>query len=564
MRFTDQQLIDHLKISGIIKPDGRINGKLVEHWARHHPVLPDWWVAYIDRTSFLGLSARNDQRIHSLEHNITEIVKCKHCAQVSVKFTSRMQGYKPFCGHKCAQASPETQMRKEVTMIKKYGVKSAGLSPTIRAKQKATCMERYGSATPFQSTEIQQKVRDNTFEKYGVASTALLPDIKARQIATRQSRYGCDFLFQSTDLQSKIEASTRLENGGRTVSQRHISPEVMAKLENVDWMTNVYSNQTLSSTHIAMHLLHGEVTDTTVLRHLHLHGIPIRKDQFRSSAEITIADFVQSFVPCEVSNRSIISPYELDVVVPTKNIAIEYNGLYWHRESHVGKDKHLLKTQLCEKAGYVLFQILEPEWYYHRSATESLIKRALGASPNIYDVDHCIAYPISRRDADWFFTENSITGISNQSKYFYGVRVDRDLIAVLALGNIEENHTVKIDNFSYAIDAYVPGLLRHLLIAFSEQHSIVNVIHETDRRLPEQYVEESGFKLIYTTPPVGYYFSTASKTPFLCSPNKFTKANIAEFVPNFDGQKTLYENMLENKFDRFWDCGTSVYEWQPA
>jgi hypothetical protein len=473
-----------------------------------------------------------------------------------------MQGYKPFCGRKCAQASPETQSRKEATMIKKYGVKSAGLSPTIRAKQHATCIERYGSATPFQSDKIQQKVRDNTFEKYGVTSTALLPDVKAKQLATRQSRYGHDFPFQSVDIQDAIEANTRLENGGRTLSQRHISLEVMAKLENVEWMTNAYTNQTLSSTHIATYLLHGEVSDTTVLKYLNQHRISIRKDQFRSSAEIEIANFVNSLVPCEVSNRSLIHPYELDIVIPTKHIAIEYNGLYWHRESHVGRNKHLLKTQLCEKSGYTLLQILEPDWYYHRSATESLIKRALELSPIKYDVNDCAAYPISRRDADWFFTENAITGISNQSKYFYGVRVNRQLIAALALSGID-NNIVRIDNFSYATDTYVPGLLRQLISSFCKQHSIVKVIHQTDRRLPEQYARESGFELVRTTPPVGYYFSTASKTPFLCSPNKFTKANIADVVPKFDEQKTLYENMLENKFDRFWDCGTSVYEWLP-
>jgi hypothetical protein len=473
-----------------------------------------------------------------------------------------MQGYKPFCSCKCAQASPDTQLRKEVTMLEKYGVKSGVLSPTIRAKQRTTCMDRYGSATPFQSAKIQQKVRDNTLEKYGVTSTALLPDVKAKQLATRQSRYGHDFIFQSVDTQDAIEANTRLEYGGRTLSQRHISPEVMDKLENVDWMTNAYVNQTLSSTHIATYLLHGEVTDTTVLKYLNQHCIPIRKDQFRSSAEIEIANFINSFVSCEVSNRLIIHPYELDVVIPTKNIAIEYNGLYWHRESHVGKNKHLLKTQLCEKSGYTLLQILEPEWYYHRSATESLIKRVLDVSPTKYHVNDCTAYPISRRDADWFFVENAITGISNQSKYFYGVRVDRQLVAVLALDGIN-NNVVRIDNFSYAIDTYVPGLLRQLMASFCKQYNVTKVIHQTDRRLPEQYVEESGFKLVHTTPPVGYYFSIASKTPFLCSPNKFTKANIAAVVPDFDEQKTLYENMLDNKFDRFWDCGTNVYEWLP-
>jgi len=53
------------------------------------------------------------------------------------------------------------------------------------------------------------------------------------------------------------------------------------------------------------------------------------------------------------SERSLIAPKELDIVIPSKGIAIEFNGLYWHSEAS-GKDRnyHLDKTKACEAKGY--------------------------------------------------------------------------------------------------------------------------------------------------------------------------------------------------------------------
>lgn len=54
-------------------------------------------------------------------------------------------------------------------------------------------------------------------------------------------------------------------------------------------------------------------------------------------------------------NKTIIKPLELDFYIPSENIAIEFNGIYWHSEITGQKNKnyHLNKTELCEKQGIV-------------------------------------------------------------------------------------------------------------------------------------------------------------------------------------------------------------------
>ena len=43
-------------------------------------------------------------------------------------------------------------------------------------------------------------------------------------------------------------------------------------------------------------------------------------------------DVIKSLYSGEIVEncRNIIKPYELDIYIPKKKIAIEYNGIYWH------------------------------------------------------------------------------------------------------------------------------------------------------------------------------------------------------------------------------------------
>ena len=51
-----------------------------------------------------------------------------------------------------------------------------------------------------------------------------------------------------------------------------------------------------------------------------------------SRQQIEVFELVKSlgYADAESSTRQIIKPLELDIFIPSKNFAIEYNGLYWH------------------------------------------------------------------------------------------------------------------------------------------------------------------------------------------------------------------------------------------
>lgn len=122
---------------------------------------------------------------------------------------------------------------------------------------------------------------------------------------------------------------------------------------------------------------HGDFS-ATASGHMRGQGCPKCRPK-GSSPENELADFVESLGFEVVRNcRSIISPLELDVVVPELRIAFEFNGIFWHSEQ-AGKKHwyHQQKTQKSRRAGYRLFHVYESDWDFRRSEVQALISHIL-------------------------------------------------------------------------------------------------------------------------------------------------------------------------------------------
>ena len=81
-----------------------------------------------------------------------------------------------------------------------------------------------------------------------------------------------------------------------------------------------------------------------------------------SKPENEVAEFVQSLIPNTQivrNTRSIISPLELDIYIPDKKLAIEFDGILWHSEGVGNKPKkyHIIKTMACKEKGIKLIHI---------------------------------------------------------------------------------------------------------------------------------------------------------------------------------------------------------------
>lgn len=100
-----------------------------------------------------------------------------------------------------------------------------------------------------------------------------------------------------------------------------------------------------------------------------------------SKKEDDLFAFVQTIRPdAEQSNRKLIAPKELDIVVPALKLAIEFNGVYWHSDRRSAAHAANTKRLACAAIGYRLITIACEDWERRRPQMEQLLRHALGAS----------------------------------------------------------------------------------------------------------------------------------------------------------------------------------------
>ncbi|MBP3314006.1 MAG: hypothetical protein J6K84_05075 [Oscillospiraceae bacterium] len=101
-------------------------------------------------------------------------------------------------------------------------------------------------------------------------------------------------------------------------------------------------------------------------------GCPIcTSERHTSFPEYAIVYYLQEY-GLEVIHSCKEKGYELDVYIPFKKIAIEYDGYLWHREK---VEKDLEKNRKCEKDGIKLYRIREGLLSLNSSSRDYVVQR---------------------------------------------------------------------------------------------------------------------------------------------------------------------------------------------
>lgn len=192
-----------------------------------------------------------------------------------------------------------------------------------------------------------------------------------------------------------------------------------------------------------------------------------------SKAEQAIADFlILQGLDVEQSNRKLIGK-EMDIYIPEKKTAIEYNGLFWHSE-RVGKGKsknyHYDKWLAAKNAGIHLIQIWDDEWNRNPEQVKAMLLHKLGISnqEKVFARKTFVS-KLVKPDVESFLNTHHIQGYASGS-YYLGLRDKEtaELVAVMTLRKAA-NNTLNI--VRYATSRNVAGgftrLLNHAELAFS-------------------------------------------------------------------------------------------------
>lgn len=179
---------------------------------------------------------------------------------------------------------------------------------------------------------------------------------------------------------------------------------------------------------------------------------------FVSAAENDIAGHLRSLgLNVETTVRRFPNIHELDIFLPDLNVAVEYNGLYWHSEEK-GRDRdyHKNKHDACAAQGIRLIQVWEDDWRDRRRVVERMLAHKLGVSSEakVYArATTIVDMPLA--DSQTFFEENHIQSWTSGTHYLGLRTADGTIVAAMILKASGRGRELRLER--YATSCHVIG-----------------------------------------------------------------------------------------------------------
>lgn len=165
-----------------------------------------------------------------------------------------------------------------------------------------------------------------------------------------------------------------------------------------------------------------------------------------SRAETEVFDFIRQFAPdAEQSVVGLLEGrHELDILIPSKMLAVEFNGLIWHSSRH-GRDRqyHQRKSDQTALSGCRLIHIWADEWRDKRAWCEAFLKMQMVGPDRKFYARGCGFKPISPVEAGAFHETYHLQGRRGGESFGVYSHADELLAVATVQGGELARWTVK-------------------------------------------------------------------------------------------------------------------------
>jgi hypothetical protein len=473
-------------------------GKKLSH--SKNPKLLEYKTLIENFTSFLPKNTRMAIRGWHIKNDIYHIPKCATCEKLT-KYDFNLHNYRQYCGNDCANSSPLTVQRREATMQERYD----------------------GAKTSMQSATIRQTIMESNRRVWGVDWAVSAPKNREKAKQTMGKNHGVTF--------------------GRQKHMTTILPYLLDK----EYLIDEHHRKEKTLVTIANEL---GIDGSTVSDYLIKHGIEI-KYFYSSTAEKEIGEWLTSQDINFTSRTRNIIKGELDIYIPNCNLAIEYNGLYWHSDTQKpDRNYHANKLKQCQEKGIRLISIYENEWDDRKDIVLAKLANILNInnSKPIYARKCSIIFPTTKQKRE-FYNKFHIQG-DGPSSVNIGLEYNGKLVACMGFIHKQKENYYELNRF--ATSCKVTGGFSKLLKYFENVYENPKIVSFADLRWSQGNVYyKNGFTLNKTLPP-DYMWSKNSK---LWHKFGFRHKWMKQKLKNYDDTKTENQNMKAHGFHRIWDCG---------
>lgn len=284
-----------------------------------------------------------------------------------------------------------------------------------------------------------------------------------------------------------------------------------------------------------------------------------------SNVERELKEFLSNYVYIENNKRFTLEGfrYEIDIFIPDKNIGIELDGVYWHSEITGKKDKkyHINKNKFFEKLNIKLIHIWDIEWLNKQEIVKSLLLSKLGIYKERLYGRETIIKEISSKESNVFLNENHLQGKS-QSSIRLGLYYKEELVSVITFlrSRFNKNYDYELIRFCNKLNYQIVGGFSKLFNYYKIKYNY-SLICYADIRYSFNLVYNSYLTYLNQSPPNYFYTKTHTE---LYSRIQYQKHKLKDKLDTFDNNLTEWENMVNNNYDRIWDCGNYVFNYKPT
>lgn len=625
--MTDLEILDRVRGLGV-RPDV-LNRVLRNHHGDLYGELVGR-TSFLDEVSFRGRSVPILARLYCLERGISSAPECSSpTCHNPVAWRNGLHEFAPYCCRACYLSDPNSHSREEATRRERYGdphycnsekarqtklerygdsnycnrekfrqtcmERFGGSSPAsskaVVDKARRTCMERYGVESPMQLGSIREKARNTCLERYGVGNPSQVESVREKVRETCRSRWGVESPVEAQVVRDRARETCRERygsdtylgsreyhesNGQRLLHRRFLRysscSEVVpafseSELEPLD-SGRAYPWRCLRCGSefgaVPVPSWPGYLRGIGAVRCPVCHPL----DSGFSAGEKELAGFIRSIYGGAVveNDRTVVSPRELDIWLPDRALAFEYDGVYWHGESNQpDRNYHLDKTRLCEGKGIHLVHIWDCEWQRKGEVARSRIRNLLGSWDRVVYARSCEVREVPSAESLAFQSRNHIQGGVN-SRVNLGLYLGDELVSLMTFSKprFSRRWQWELVRFCNLLNCHVPGAASRLFSWFCRNWRPSSVVSYADRRWSMDcgsvLYRRLGFRLERESGPNYWYFrEDGSEGGLLHNRMEFQRHRLPQLLPEFDPSLSEAGNMALNGWDRVWDCGNLTF-----
>ena len=377
-----------------------------------------------------------------------------------------------------------------------------------------TNMKERGVKYPTQDPNVILTRKENNLVNWGVEETLSHPDIRKSIESTNLRIRGVKYPTQdpnvilTRDINNikKIGATNymKLDKYRNMFREREIKKYLPQLIKSLKKQNVEFVNQEYIGAHVLYNfkcLKCNHIFETSWFNIQQSYKCPkcYPRNKGYSIGELEVREIIKSFnLDATYNDRNLLKPLEIDIIIESKKVCIEYCGLYYHNEDKLWGNEtpdrtefyHSFKVDECYKKGYRLITIFEDEWLQKQDIVISRLKQILGKfdGERIHGRE-CEIKEIDSKTKDDFLMEFHIQG-KDISSVRLGAFYNNNLVSVMTFSHGSISKGIKnkseliweLSRFCSNSKYHIPGIAGKLLNHFKENFKWIKIFTYADRR----------------------------------------------------------------------------------